>query len=63
MTQHERYEAFKQLHERKGAFVMPDPWDGTSALLCKEGRVSKRWAQKSSAAIAFSLGRPEARVR
>ena len=36
MTQYELYERFKYLHERPGGFVMPNPWDGLSALLCKE---------------------------
>jgi 2-methylisocitrate lyase-like PEP mutase family enzyme len=55
MTQHELYERFKALHERTGAFVMPNPWDGVSALLCKEAGFEALGT--SSAAIAFSLGR------
>ncbi len=55
MTQHELYERFKHLHERPGAFVMPNPWDGLSALLCKEAGFEALGT--SSAAIAFSLGR------
>lgn len=57
MSQHELYERFKDLHERAGAFVMPNPWDGVSALLCKEAGFEALGT--SSAAIAFSLGRPD----
>jgi 2-methylisocitrate lyase-like PEP mutase family enzyme len=55
MTQHELYERFKGLHERAGGFVMPNAWDGLSALLCKEAGFEALGT--SSAAIAFSLGR------
>ena len=55
MTQYELYERFKYLHERPGGFVMPNPWDGLSALLCKEAGFEALGT--SSAAIAFSLGR------
>jgi 2-methylisocitrate lyase-like PEP mutase family enzyme len=55
MAQPERYERFKALHERPGGFVMPNPWDGVSALLCKEAGFEALGT--SSAAIAFSLGR------
>jgi 2-methylisocitrate lyase-like PEP mutase family enzyme len=36
MKQPELYERFAALHEREGGFIMPNPWDGTSALLLKE---------------------------
>jgi len=57
MTQHELYERFRGLHERAGGFVMPNPWDGVSALLCKEAGFEALGT--SSAAIAFSLGLPD----
>jgi 2-methylisocitrate lyase-like PEP mutase family enzyme len=57
MTQPELYARFKALHERAGGFVMPNPWDGVSALLCKEAGFEALGT--SSAAIAFSLGRPD----
>ena len=57
MTQSELYEKFKALHEREGGFLMPNPWDGVSALLCKEAGFEALGT--SSAAIAFSLGRPD----
>lgn len=57
MKQRELYEKFKALHERDGGFVMPNPWDGVSALLMKECGFEALGT--SSAAIAFSLGRPD----
>ena len=57
MTQHELYQQFKALHERAGVFVMPNPWDGVSALLCKEAGFEALGT--SSAAIAWSLGRQD----
>lgn len=57
MTQVELYERFKALHERPGVFVMPNPWDAVSALLCKEAGFEALGT--SSAAIAWSLGRPD----
>jgi 2-methylisocitrate lyase-like PEP mutase family enzyme len=55
MSQRELYDRFKALHERPGGFVMPNPWDAISALLCKEAGFEALGT--SSAAIAFSLGR------
>jgi 2-methylisocitrate lyase-like PEP mutase family enzyme len=57
MIQPDLYERFKSLHERAGAFVMPNPWDGVSALLCKEAGFEALGT--SSAAIAWSLGRQD----
>jgi len=57
MAQPELYQRFKALHERPGGFVMPNPWDGVSALLCKEAGFEALGT--SSAAIAFSLGRQD----
>ena len=57
MRQPERYELFRSLHEQEGGHVMPNPWDGTSALLLKQAGFKALGS--SSAAIAFSLGRPD----
>jgi 2-methylisocitrate lyase-like PEP mutase family enzyme len=57
MTQFELYERFKDLHERPGVFIMPNPWDAVSALLCKEAGFEALGT--SSAALAWSLGRPD----
>ena len=53
----EAYARFRELHERPGAFVMPNAWDGTSAVLLKEAGFEALGS--SSAAIAYSLGRPD----
>lgn len=51
------YECFRALHERTGAFVMPNAWDGASALLLK--RAGFEALGSSSFAIALALGRPD----
>lgn len=49
------YERFRDLHERGGAFVMPNAWDGGSAaLLAREGFEA---LGSTSLGLAFSLGR------
>jgi cyanate lyase len=35
-TQSQLYERFRTLHEQEGGFIMPNAWDGTSALLLKQ---------------------------
>ena len=53
-----RAEAFKALHERDGAFVIPNPWDaGSARLLASLGFEA---LATTSAGLAFSLGRPDA---
>lgn len=53
-----RAEAFKALHERDAAFVMPNPWDaGSARLLASLGFEA---LATTSAGLAFSLGRPDA---
>ncbi|HZO21770.1 MAG TPA: isocitrate lyase/phosphoenolpyruvate mutase family protein [Steroidobacteraceae bacterium] len=58
-TQRELYERFRALHEQKGAFVMPNPWDAVSALLLKEAGFQALGT--SSAALASALGRLDGR--
>ena len=36
MKQPELYERFRALHEQKGGFLMPNAWDGASALILKQ---------------------------
>ena len=37
-TQAEKAEAFRALHERKEAFIIPNPWDvGTARMLAIHG--------------------------
>ncbi|PVZ35204.1 oxaloacetate decarboxylase [Pseudomonas sp. CC120222-01a] len=53
-----RAQAFKALHERDGAFVIPNPWDaGSAKLLASLGFEA---LATTSAGLAFSLGRPDA---
>src|SRR3954452_6275714 len=55
MKQTELYERFRALHQREGGFIMPNAWDGTSALLLKQAGFPALGT--SSAAIAAALGR------
>jgi len=57
VKQPELYERFRTLHEQDGGVVMPNAWDGTSALLLKQAGFQALGS--SSAAIAFALGRPD----
>ena len=55
MRQPELYERFLALHRREGGFIMPNAWDGTSALLLKEAGFEALGT--SSAAVASAMGR------
>jgi 2-methylisocitrate lyase-like PEP mutase family enzyme len=55
VKQPELYERFRALHQTSGGVVMPNAWDGVSALLLKQAGFMALGS--SSAAIAFSLGR------
>jgi 2-methylisocitrate lyase-like PEP mutase family enzyme len=57
--QPELYERFRALHERKGGFIMPNPWDGASALILKEAGFEALGT--SSAALALALGKQDGR--
>src|SRR3954470_23851996 len=59
MTQRELYERFRSLHEQKGGFIMPNAWDGPSALILKDAGFQALGT--SSAALAFALGRLDGR--
>ena len=59
MNQPELYERFRALHEREGGFIMPNAWDGTSALLLKQAGFEALGT--SSAAIASAMGRLDGR--
>jgi 2-methylisocitrate lyase-like PEP mutase family enzyme len=59
ITQSDRAEAFRALHERPGLFVIPNPWDaGSARLLADLGFAA---LATTSAGLAFSLGRPDGR--
>jgi len=59
MKQLQLYERFRALHERKGGFIMPNAWDGVSALLLKQAGFEALGT--SSAAVAAALGRLDGR--
>jgi 2-methylisocitrate lyase-like PEP mutase family enzyme len=55
VTREQKYEAFRALHERPGAFVIPNPWDaGTARILTALGFEA---LATTSAGYAFSAGR------
>jgi 2-methylisocitrate lyase-like PEP mutase family enzyme len=55
---HARANVFRQLHDRPGAFVVPNPWDAGSAKLLES--LGFEALATTSAGYAFSLGRPDA---
>ena len=56
-TQAEKGAAFRALHQRKDAFIIPNPWDvGTARLLAQFGFEA---LATTSAGYAFSAGKPD----
>ena len=56
-TQAERAATFRALHQRPGAFIIPNPWDaGTARLLASLGFEA---LATTSLGLANSLGRPD----
>lgn len=53
------YERFMELHQRSEPFIMPNAWDGASAVLLR--RAGFQAIGSSSIAIAFALGRLDGR--
>jgi 2-methylisocitrate lyase-like PEP mutase family enzyme len=54
VTREQKYEAFKSLHQRAGAFVIPNPWNaGTAKILTALGFEA---LATTSAGYAFSAG-------
>jgi len=57
VTREQKYEAFKALHDRKGTFVIPNPWNaGTAKILTALGFEA---LATTSAGYAFSAGRED----
>jgi 2-methylisocitrate lyase-like PEP mutase family enzyme len=57
MTREQKYKALKALHERAGAFVIPNPWNaGTAKILTALGFEA---LATTSAGYAFSIGRED----
>lgn len=55
MTREQKFQAFRALHERPGAFVIPNPWNaGTARILASLGFEA---LATTSAGYAFSVGR------
>lgn len=60
LTQAEKGSAFRALHERAGAFIIPNPWDaGTARLLAQLGFEAMA---TTSAGYAFSVGRQDSTI-
>jgi 2-methylisocitrate lyase-like PEP mutase family enzyme len=56
-TQSQNAVAFRALHQREGAFIIPNPWDvGTARLLARLGFEA---LATTSAGYAFSVGQPD----
>ncbi len=56
-TRDQKYQTFRALHERPGAFVIPNPWNaGTARILAALGFEA---LATTSAGYAFSIGRPD----
>ena len=57
LSQAEKGRAFVELHQRAGAFIIPNPWDvGSARLLTHLGFEA---LATSSAGYAFSIGKPD----
>jgi 2-methylisocitrate lyase-like PEP mutase family enzyme len=54
-SQADRAAAFRTLHERPGAFIIPNPWDAGSAKML--AALGFKALATTSAGLAFSLGR------
>src|SRR3954454_16432060 len=52
-----RAQAFRRLHTRAGAFIIPNPWDAGSAKLLAS--LGFKALATTSAGLAFSLGLPD----
>jgi len=54
-TQAEKAAALRALHQREGAFIIPNPWDVGTARLCE--RLGFEALATTSAGFAFSIGK------
>ncbi|HEU4994067.1 MAG TPA: isocitrate lyase/phosphoenolpyruvate mutase family protein [Gemmatimonadaceae bacterium] len=57
VTQQQKGAAFQALHQRPGAFVIPNPWDAGSARILTE--LGFEALTTTSAGLAHGLGRPD----
>ena len=59
-TQADKAHAFRALHERSGAFIIPNPWDaGSARILASFGFEA---LATTSAGAAFSAGRRDGTI-
>lgn len=59
-TKLDRHQIFRTLHEREGAFVIPNPWDSGSARLFES--LGFEALATTSSGFAYSLGRRDGQV-
>lgn len=59
-TQDDKARRFRALHERQGAFVIPNPWDGGSAKILAS--LGFEALATTSAGFAFSIGRRDGAI-
>jgi 2-methylisocitrate lyase-like PEP mutase family enzyme len=57
VTRQQKYEAFKALHERTGAFIIPNPWNAGSAKILTA--LGFEALATTSAGYAFSIGQED----
>jgi len=57
INQPELYERFRALHERKGGFIMPNAWDGASALILKDAGFEALGTSSAALALGTLDGR------
>jgi len=57
MNREEKYHVFKELHERPGAFVIPNPWNAGSAKILTS--LGFEALATTSSGYAFSAGHPD----
>ena len=55
LSQTDKYERFKTLHQRKGAFVIPNPWNAGTAIILSE--MGFEALATTSAGLAFDVGK------
>ncbi|MEM6463339.1 MAG: isocitrate lyase/phosphoenolpyruvate mutase family protein [Pseudomonadota bacterium] len=55
MSAEDKFQSFKALHEREGAFVIPNPWNAGSAIILQN--LGFEALATTSAGLAFSIGR------
>ena len=49
-------ERFKRLHEKPGCFVLPNAWDGGSALILFDAGYSYKYTPNGFSRLALSAG-------